>query len=114
MSGSRQRRSSWCRWPFGALPIGVLLAGDPLGERSEFSGEDERLLTAFAASAAAAVATARSVAEDRLRHSIAAAERERGRWARELHDETLQGLGALRILLTSGLQEARRRRLRGP
>jgi signal transduction histidine kinase len=84
--------------------IGVLLAGDPLGERSEFSGEDERLLTAFAASAAAAVATARSVAEERLRHSIAAAERERGRWARELHDETLQGLGVLRILLTSGLQ----------
>ncbi len=70
----------------------------------EFSAEDERLLAAFGASAATAVATARSVAEDRLRHSISAAERERGRWARELHDETLQGLGALRVLLASGLR----------
>jgi signal transduction histidine kinase len=50
------------------------------------------------------VATARSAAEDRLRHSISAAEQERGRWARELHDETLQGLGALRVLLASGLR----------
>ncbi len=89
---------------FRAAGIGVLCAGDPLGDRSEFSAEDERLLTAFAASAATAVATARSVAEDRLRQSISAAERERGRWARELHDETLQGLGALRVLLASGLR----------
>ena len=66
--------------------------------------EHERLLTAFAASAATAVATAQSVAEDSLRESIAAAERERGRWARELHDETLQGLGALRVLLASALR----------
>jgi signal transduction histidine kinase len=40
---------------------------------------------------------------DRLRQEIEAAERERGRWARELHDETLQGLGALRVLLASAL-----------
>ena len=32
---------------------------------------------------------------------MAAAEAERGRWARELHDETLQGLGALRLLLVA-------------
>jgi two-component system, NarL family, sensor histidine kinase DevS len=89
---------------FRGAGIGVLLAGDPLGERREFGAEDERLLGAFAASAATAVATARSVAEDRLRDSISAAERERGRWARELHDETLQGLGALRVLLASGLR----------
>jgi signal transduction histidine kinase len=38
-----------------------------------------------------------------LRHSIEAAELERRRWARELHDETLQGLGALDVLLNSGL-----------
>jgi signal transduction histidine kinase len=89
---------------FRGAGIGVLVAGDHLGDRREFSPEDERLLAAFGASAATAVATARSAAEDRLRHSISAAERERGRWARELHDETLQGLGALRVLLASGLR----------
>jgi signal transduction histidine kinase len=50
------------------------------------------------------VATAQSVAEQRVRHSIEASERERGRWARELHDETLQALGALRVVLSSGLK----------
>ncbi len=89
---------------FRGAGIGVLAAGDHLGDRREFSAEEERLLGAFGASAATAVATARSAAEDRLRHSISAAERERGRWARELHDETLQGLGALRVLLASGLR----------
>jgi signal transduction histidine kinase len=32
---------------------------------------------------------------------LAAVEGERGRWARELHDETLQSLGALRLTLSS-------------
>ncbi len=35
------------------------------------------------------------------RHVLEAAERERTRWARELHDETLQSLGALYLMLTS-------------
>ena len=48
-----------------------------------------------------------------MRHSIAAAERA-GSFGQGAPRETLQGLGALRILLTSGLQGARRRRLRGP
>lgn len=39
------------------------------------------------------------------RHGLEAAEHERTRWARELHDETLQNLGALHILLTSGLAD---------
>jgi signal transduction histidine kinase len=84
--------------------VGVLAAFDRADD-DKFSDEDELLLTAFAASAANAVAMRRSVESERLRSSVAAADAERTRWARELHDETLQGLGALRLLLSS----ARRR-----
>lgn len=80
--------------------LGVLCAFDRAGGE-EFTTEDERLLGGFTASAAIAVATAQNVAEERLRRSIEASERERTRWARELHDETLQELGALRVLLSS-------------
>ena len=80
--------------------VGVLAAFDRADD-GKFSDDDELLLTAFAASAANAVAMRRSVESDRLRSSIAAADAERTRWARELHDETLQGLGALRLLLSS-------------
>jgi signal transduction histidine kinase len=67
--------------------------------------DDAELLRAFAASAATAVAMARSSESDRLRSLMTAADAERSRWARELHDETLQGLGAVRLLLAA----ARRR-----
>jgi signal transduction histidine kinase len=81
--------------------LGVLVALDPLGRDAGFSDEDESVLLSFAASAATAVATAQSVAEDRTRGTIAATERERGRWARELHDESLQSLAGLRVLLSA-------------
>ena len=84
--------------------LGVLCAFDRLDEESEFGDRDEELLLSFAASAATAVATARSVEAERLRHSLRSAERERSRWARELHDETLQGLAALGVLLAGGLR----------
>jgi signal transduction histidine kinase len=78
---------------------GVLVALDHA--TGGFTAEHERLLEAFAASAATAVATARSAAEDRRRQRLAATEAERTRWARELHDETLQGLGNLRLVLAA-------------
>jgi signal transduction histidine kinase len=83
---------------------GVIAAYDHLGPDRRFSLADEELLTAFAASAATAVANSQSVTAERLRQSLRAAEQERQRWARELHDETLQGLAGLAI----GLRSARR------
>ena len=75
--------------------------GESLGVLVAVDAEDEELVEAVAASAATALATAQSVAQDRLRNSIEAAEQARARWARELHDETLQGLVGLRMMLSS-------------
>ena len=112
--GRRRRAAASSRAPSCAGPEGVRdalgLAGDsllvPLVFRGQSLGmlaalgargddDDEPLLQAFAASAATAVATARTVEEQRLRDAMRAAEAERRRWARELHDDTLQGLGGL-------------------
>jgi signal transduction histidine kinase len=84
--------------------LGVLAAFDRGAEATGFSADDEDTLRAFAASAATAVALAQAVQHERLRHSLEAAEAERRRWARELHDETLQGLGGLRVMLSSVLR----------
>jgi signal transduction histidine kinase len=81
--------------------LGVLAAFDRLEGDGAFTREDEQLLEAFAVQAATAVAMAKSVEADHRRRSLAAAEAERHRWARELHDETLQALGGLRVLLSS-------------
>ena len=88
---------------FRGRGLGVIIALDRLIEGPGFRPEDESLLVAFAASGATAVHTARSVADERLRHVLDAAEQERTHWARELHDETLQGLGGLHALLSSAL-----------
>ena len=89
---------------FRGRPLGAIVALDRLEEGPDFYAEDERLLTAAAASAATAVATVQSVTEERLRQSLRATERERARWARELHDSVLQGLGSRRVLLSSALK----------
>ncbi|HEY1521147.1 MAG TPA: GAF domain-containing sensor histidine kinase [Solirubrobacteraceae bacterium] len=81
--------------------LGVLAAFDRGADVGAFTPEDEQLLRTFAASAAHAVALNRSVEADRLRSAIAAADAERSRWARELHDQTLQSLGGLRVALAS-------------
>jgi signal transduction histidine kinase len=89
---------------FRGSALGVIAAFDRLQLGPEFDAEDERLLDAFAASAATAVSTAKFVAAERLRHSIDASERERQRWARELHDDTLQAMGAMRVVLSSAVR----------
>jgi len=89
---------------YRGAPVGVLGAFDQGEAAGAFSEEDEQMLRVFATSAATAVALAQSVQADRLRSSQEAADAERSRWARELHDETLQGLGGLRVLLSSALK----------
>jgi signal transduction histidine kinase len=64
-----------------------------------FRGPDREALNAFATSVAQRMAAERSVEIKRLRYGMEARERERTRWAREIHDETIQGLGALRMKL---------------
>ncbi len=84
--------------------VGVLAAFDRGSNGDAFTQDDEQMLLTFAASAATAVTLAQSVQADRLRSSFAAADAERRRWARELHDETLQSLAALRVLLSAALR----------
>jgi signal transduction histidine kinase len=86
-------------------PAGLLLAVGPPGD--EFNIEDERVFSSFAASAASTIVTVQTVEDEKLKLSIEASERERHRWARELHDETLQELGALRVLLDTAADEER-------
>jgi signal transduction histidine kinase len=85
---------------FRGRAVGVLNVFDRAGGEQDFTAEDEHLMEGFAASAATAVATAQTVASEGLRRSIEASERERQRWALELHDETLQELAGLKVLLS--------------
>jgi signal transduction histidine kinase len=89
---------------FRGRALGVLSAFDRGSDGGEFTAEDERLLEGFAASAATAVSTAQTVASEGMRRSIEASERERERWARELHDETLQELANLKVVLSRALR----------
>ena len=93
--------------------VGVLAAFDRGDDGEPFTEADEQLLQAFGATAANAVALARSVEADRLRSSMAAADAERGKWSRELHDDTLQVFGGLRVLLSGTLRRGDRTRYEG-
>ncbi|HEV3071558.1 MAG TPA: sensor histidine kinase [Solirubrobacteraceae bacterium] len=66
-----------------------------------FRDPDRRALHAFAESVTQRLKAERSVEIERLRYGMEARERERTRWAREIHDETVQGLGALRLKLAN-------------
>lgn len=70
-----------------------------------FDWADEQSAVILAEWIAIAINNARSVESELVEKSIEAAEEERGRWARELHDETLQNLAGLRVLL-SGAKRA--------
>ena len=86
---------------FRGVAVGILGALDPASGADQFTPEDARILESFASSGATAVATGKNVAEERARRAIEASEAERRRWARELHDETLQDLASLKMLLTT-------------
>ena len=88
---------------FRGRAIGTLVALDREAG-GDFDEEDLRLLQAFAASAATAVATAQTVEAERLQQQVEVAEAERRRWAQELHDGALQTLAAVRITLAAALQ----------
>jgi PAS domain S-box-containing protein len=120
LRGQRVKRTDDLLWEVFGLPssasalivplafrgsqLGTLLAVESMRGGPGFDHEDQRLLEAFAASAATAVATAKSVAAELLRDSIKASERERSHWARELHDETLQGLAGVLVTLTGAMR----------
>jgi two-component system, NarL family, sensor histidine kinase DevS len=74
----------------------IALRGD-----GAFRGPDRDALKAFATSVAQRLAAERSVEIERLRYGMETRERERKRWARELHDESIQGMGALRMKLAN-------------
>ncbi len=83
--------------------LGVLAFFDRLDPEHPFSTDDVLALESFGTSAATRIYAARALDDERVSLSIAYSERERQRWARELHDETLQELGALNVTLASAL-----------
>lgn len=94
----------------GFLGVPIMIRGRPcanlyLTEKEgggTFTEEDEEFIVTLAKWAGVAIANARSVEAERLRFAMDAAEQERAQWARELHDETLQGLAAVRLMLATG------------
>jgi signal transduction histidine kinase len=66
-----------------------------------FRSPDRDALNAFATSISQRLVAERSVEIERLRYGMEARERERTRWAREIHDESIQGMGALRLKLAN-------------
>jgi signal transduction histidine kinase len=79
-----------------------------IAARSEppaFDRNDATSASDLARTIAERVLAERSSERERLRHGVRARELERAHWARELHDETVQDLGALRLLLAGARRE---------
>jgi signal transduction histidine kinase len=66
-----------------------------------FREQDLTALGAHAARLIRQLMAERTAEVERLRYGALSRERERERWARELHDETVQGLGVLRMQLAN-------------
>ena len=84
--------------------LGVLLVSSTSGPSTSFTADHQLTLESFAP---APRIRDRGCACDRGREAklaIASSERERSGWARELHDETLQELGALQVMQENALR----------
>jgi signal transduction histidine kinase len=95
------------------LGVPVRIHGKPWGnlyltEKGDghFDEADEHSAVVLAEWIAIAIHNARSMAAERVQLSFEAAEQERRKWARELHDETLQNLASLRVLLSTARRHA--------
>ena len=76
-------------------PFGVVAAHDKLGADPRFEEGDVRLAESLVSRASIAVDLSERVSRDALRRVVQAQELERGRLARELHDETGQALASI-------------------
>lgn len=99
------------------LGVPVKIGGESWGnlyltekDSGPFDPADVQSVEILAEWIAIAINAARSAAAERVKLTIEAAEQERRRWARELHDDTLQNLASLRVLLSG----ARRRTAGSP
>ena len=82
----------------GAPGGGLLVA---VRREESFRDADMSAFAALAANLTQRLAAERLAEQERLSYGVQQRERERARWARELHDDTVQGLGALRMALAN-------------
>jgi signal transduction histidine kinase len=85
--------------PLALEPHGGIMVA--LRRDGGFRQADSSALAALASSLTTHLMAERTAEVERLRYGARSREHERERWARELHDETVQGLGALRMQLAN-------------